>query len=323
MNNLYIRMTVAILLTLVSISCGHSDDTPLPDTSSGEPITLTVDAQIPTSDIDRPIPDGFERRIIFEVYDINRQRISRAIVPTEKPTAQFLLDRTEYAVVAWSDIVRSSDINKDLLFDTSSLVPIKSLSPYTPSLTLKQTLFATTTIKVQNHLISNQQTSSIPLPLQPSWGSYELISTDIEQLRQHLTADSQTLDGYNTRITYSGYLATGFNCLDGIRKDSHAGVTFTTPLSDFLTGNSSTATIASDCIFTLPDNEITIEVRIDLLTPDNIILTTSKCRIPLTRGQHTTLRGRYLTTSSSDGNSGIGIDENYDATIDIDLGIIH
>lgn len=314
-------MTVAILLTLVSISCGHSDDTPLPDTPSGEPITLTVDAQIPTSDIDRPLPDGFERRIIFEIYDINRQRISRAIVPAEKPTAQFLLDRAEYAIVAWSDIVRTSDINKDLLFDTSSLVPVKSLSPYTPSITLKQTLFATTTIKVQNHLISNQQTSSIPL--HPTWGSYELISTDIERLRQHLTADSQTLDGYNVRITYSGYLATGFNCLDGIRKDSHAGVTFTTPLSDILTGNSSTATIASDCIFTLPDNEITIEVRIDLLSPDNIILTASKCRIPLTRGQHTTLRGRYLTTTSSDGNSGIGIDKNYDATIDIDLGTIH
>lgn len=321
MNNLYIRMTVAILLTLVSISCGHSDDTPLPDTPSGEPITLTVDAQIPTSDIDRPLPDGFERRIIFEIYDINRQRISRAIVPAEKPTAQFLLYSAEYAIVAWSDVVRTSDINKDLLFDTSSLVPVKSLSPYTPSITLKQTLFATTTIKVQNHLISNQQTSSIPL--HPTWGSYELISTDIERLRQHLTADSQTLDGYNVRITYSGYLATDFNCLDGIRKDSHAGVTFTTPLSDILTGNSSTATIASDCIFTLPDNEITIEVRIDLLSPDNIILTASKCRIPLTRGQHTTLRGRYLTTTSSDGNSGIGIDKNYDATIDIDLGTIH
>lgn len=318
MNNLYIRMTVAILLTLVSISCGHSD-TPLPDTPSGEPITLTVEAQIPTSDIDRPLPDGFERRVIFEVYDINRQRISRAIVPAEKPTTQFLLYRAEYTVVAWSDVVRSSDINKDLLFDTSSLVPIKSLSPYTPSLTLKQTLFATTTTKLHNHLISNQQTSTIPL--QPTFGSYELISTDIEQLLQHLTADSQTLDGYNTRITYSGYLATGFNCLDGIRKDSHTGVTFTTPLSDILTGNSSSATIASDCIFTLPDNEITIEVRIDLLSPDNIILATSKCRIPLTRGQHTTLRGRYLT-SSSDGNNGIGIDENYDATIDINLGII-
>lgn len=147
---------------------------------------------------------------------------------------------------------------------------------------------------------------------------YELITDDIgkyieQQTKGGKSAPVADLNDYTIKVSYRGYLPTGFDAITDKPDDAGTGIAYDAKLTSI---TDTSAIIAFDHIFTNgADSFVTVDIRI--YDGAGVLVNESNgIKIPYRRNVVTTVHGSFLTKSY---DSGVTIDPDYDGEFDIYL----
>lgn len=147
---------------------------------------------------------------------------------------------------------------------------------------------------------------------------YELFTDDIEKYIEQQTkggkaSDVADLNDYTVKVSYRGYLPTGFDAITDKPDDARTGITYDAKLTSI---TDTSAIIAFDHILTNgADSFVTVDIHIYNVA-GVLVNESNGIRIPYRRNVMTKVHGSFLTKSY---DSGVTIDPDYDGEFDIYL----
>ena len=307
--------------------------------------TLTLDLSIPereaegedTSRVYVSADGGFLHRFVVEAY-LNRQPVAREVVVepvTGRTRLSLPVDLTlharEYQLVVWKDYVSAETPEEDLHWNTESLVPvIPNRATHTGNNEYKDVFVGTTSLDLTAYADRWGAEVEVNVALRRPMARYELIATDVADFLQRVADGEVGGERFTARIKYSGYLAAGYNALDGVPKHSLMYMQYNTSFSLPEEGTGELR-MGFDYVFVSGDGETdAVPMEVEIVDEDNVTIANSVIEVPCERGMNTTLRGDFLTTYEQGGGDepgpdepdeggGIGIDPEYDGEIDIEI----
>ncbi len=320
-------MWMCVLLAFVSC---HKDE---PDggsssgggSSSQDLIEATVNVTMTLPEISATrtmqLQSGHIHRFIVEIHNSARKVIDRKVVFADiegftKAVADFTINVAagSYRIAVWSDYVRKAQPNNDLLYDTSTLIPVKFNGNYSANSEAKDCFCGTMDVTIAQRSRASTVVSA-EMQLQRPMGRVEFVTTDMLKFRSEHLKEIALGEEYKLRITYPQYIASGFNVHDDVMKELVASVSFMTVLDTSVANDR--CVIAFDYLFAeSAGSEIPAVVE---LLKDDEVLARSSVKIPVRRGENTIVSGEFLTQKQS---GGVSIDTDYDGIITIDLGTI-
>lgn len=157
---------------------------------------------------------------------------------------------------------------------------------------------------------SSDGTLHLRVAMERPLAKFGVIATDLEEF----AGRAQGLDGFKTRIVYTGYLPTSFNMFLDKAVDSRTGVNFESDITPLDNGE---ASLGFDYVMTGAEKEAKVDLAVQILdSRRQVVAQSATIRVPLMRSKLTEVRGRFLTASSS---SGVIIDTSFDDEFNIEI----
>lgn len=320
-------------------------------TASGEvgvnPTEVTVEANLVLNlnlpergnDADAGAPTvmanaDYMHRFIVEAY-LNRQPVARQVFVeniTERThlslPVSMKLHASRYQLVVWSDYVSAETPEEDLYYDTNSLVPvIPNRASHTGNTEYKDVFSGTVPLDLTSY--ENQWGAAVELDVELSRpvARYELVATDVTDFLQRVAAGKVTGTSFTARIKYSGYVAVGYNALDGVPKHSLMYMQYNTRFNLPAEGTEEMR-VGFDYVFVTSGEAVSVPLEVEIVDADNVRVANTVLQVTCESGKNTVLRGKFLTDNeeggenpggSDDEDGGIGFDPDYEGEIDIDI----
>lgn len=300
-----------------------------------DPTTVTLNAELQLdlnlperseSSATRAAAEGYLQRFTVVAYldrqPVARQQFVESICERTHlslPVSMKLHARS-YQLAVWSDYVSAADPEADLYYNTESLVPlIPNRSTHVGNTEMKDAFAATTQVDLSAYRDQWNVQVPVSIELTRPVARYELIATDVASFLYRV--QSGVIEGtkFTARLKYDGYRPVGYNVLDDVLKHSLMYMQYQKSFSLPAEGTKE-LTLAFDYLFVPRDAEATeVPAELEIVDQNNVTVANTVLRIPLLRGQNTTLHGPFLTQKST---GGVGIDPGYDGEINVDLGPI-
>lgn len=270
------------------------------------------------------VPDTLMHRFVVEAYNRDREVVNRQVIyDDDMSTSVFSipvnmrLHAKPYRIVVWSDYVRISDPEAQLFYDASSLNPVLNNGSYRGNTDGKDAFAGYADIDLMQYADDWNAKVEVDVHLKRPLGRYQLISTDVESFKRRLAEGSINGNSFTARIKYSGYLAVGYNCYDGIRKHMLNYMSYNTALR--IPEDDPTVGIGFDYIFISPDESLEVPVEVEVVNENNETVSRSVVNLPLKQDRNVIVKGRFLTTTA---DGGVNVDPGYDGYLTIDIGSI-
>jgi len=251
-------------------------------------------------------------RYIIEIYD-NKGRVHRDSILGDIEQAnetRFKLKlplNEEFIAHIWVDNVDDSD-PCDLYYTTSVLQSIALITEnYRLSADENDAFYGSLSFKTDANDIDENGVIRKNVELIRPLAKFRIIATDLQSY--YLTNTKKP--AYIKLMYTSGLPST---CIPGKSITDYINTfTVTENVHSF---TDTECTLTFDWVFAL-DEEINVPIRFEVYDEDNkLIVKSPEIIVPLIRNKLTTIRDRFLTTDYS---GGIGIDDNFDGEINIDL----
>lgn len=312
--------------TLVNVEATLNLDLSLPRLGNGEEGTAPVSADT-----------TYLHRFIIEAY-LNRQPVAREVIVENVSDRTHLslpvsmkLHAREYQLVVWKDYVSADAPEEDLHWNTQSLVPvIPNRASHTGNTEYKDVFVGTTSLDLSAYADQWEAEVEVNVALQRPMARYELRATDVDKFLQRIADGEVSGDRFTARIKYSGYLAAGYNVLDGVPKHSLMYMQYNTTLRVPEEGTDELR-IGFDYVFVSNEAATTIPMEVEIVDADNVTVANSVINVPLEQGKNTVWIGEFLTGDDQGGQGGgdnpddeedgIGIDPDYDNEIDFGVTV--
>lgn len=235
---------------------------------------------------------------------------------------QFILHAFHYKIIVWQDLTDPDNPELDYWYNTNPLTAIKVFekSLYEGGHDSKQVSSVTEDVDLTQYRDDWNVTLDMDIPLLRPQSKFILISTDLQKFTKSFLAnyptkadltEEQIFRTCRMRVTYNGYLPTGYNAATGLLNDSQGGYGFD---FDVKTIGDEAAIVAFDYVLTGP-SPTSVNVGLTLYDEAGVVLNSvSSINVPLTRNKITVVRGEYLTREYG---GGVGIDSDFDGEFNI------
>lgn len=315
-----VALLLAVAYTAGSCSFPEKPCPEEPKTTVRAEISLDITLPGTAEDI---VPDGaYTRRFIVEAAETNGASATRAEYIEEDISATkysrkitMTLRPGEYTLTVWSDYSAGTG---DLLYNTASLRTVTFAGSYTACDNAKDAFSGTTTLDLRPYKGQAAEIETT-LNLSRAVGRYEIVTTDADLFRKHLSEGKIEGSSFSLRLTYDGLLACGYNCVDGLRKELFGGRSYTAALPPTEKIGGPEMLLCFDYCLCAPGEKLDIPMTVALLNEQNNIVALSNITVPISNGMNSRVYGRFLTAYTE---GGIIIDPSFDNILHIDLGTL-
>lgn len=236
-------------------------------------------------------------------------------------TVSMPIPKGECEIWVWRDMAHPHT-GKSLHFDTSDFSSIYYTEPYEGNSPLRDAFRGSTSFTVDPDISSNQHLHTT-IELERPLASYSFVATDLEEFVEKEIARSQSpalspdlapiLATYKVKMIYTGYMPSRFNNFINRPVDSKLGVTYDSSMKMV---ENNEALLAFDHVL-VNGHESSIPVRMELYDPNGMLVSKSSVvNVPIVRGRHTIVRGRFLTSKA---NAGVGINPDFNGDYNIEI----
>ena len=269
---------------------------------------------------------SYMHRIIVEAY-LDNVATQRQVVYEEEIEGRthltvpvsLKLHARNYRIAVWADYVQA-DTQEDWFYDTTTLTPVIDNGNYQGNNERKDAFYGVQSVDLTGYRDEWNAVVSTDMTLTRPVARYELVATDMEQLRQKVT-DGEAADGaFTVRVKYSDYLDCGFDLLEEAACNPLMYMQYTTTLN-IPDETTDYYTIGFDYVFCdAAGTDISIEVEV--VDSQSVTVARSIISVPCTQGMNTTVRDNFLTADPALAEDGVGIDSGYDDESDLVVDII-
>ncbi len=228
----------------------------------------------------------------------------------------FRLHAKEYRFVVWADL--ESEGESGAYYNIDDLTSILYAdNNYRGQTVAKDALYASCTFDFSEYEDKWNGTETVEMELERPMGAYELVATDVQKFLSKIEAGTVTGETFTVRVNYDGFLPAGFNAYDGIAKHAFRYLTYrrTIRVPD---DDTEELSLVFDYVF-MDGDKTDIPLTVDILDEDSNIIASMSLTIACTRNEMTQIRRSFLTSLPGDG---VGIDDDFEDSEDIDIGII-
>ncbi len=219
------------------------------------------------------------------------------------------LQAREYKIAVWIDGVATEE-DIDNYYYTESLAAVEIMMPYAGDIYNKDAIAARDTIDLTGFQYSWSGDYLKVLETYHPFGQYEIITTDLQKA---LSKADLSVEEIITKVSYTGYLPSIYNIVEGRLTDAVLGVSYD---AQIVALSDSTAHITTDFVM-VNGSSTEVSVQLEFYDSEGIALNTASISgIPIEKHAKTTIYGEFLTVSSS---SGITVDNEYEGEINIYL----
>lgn len=304
-----LRTAAALVALLLAWGCVLHEE-PRPVTTAEVEIVLRLD---PAMEGKTAAPDpgaAYTRRYTVEALD-SRGTWHRTAATTDgtTATARMTLPQGSATIAAWSDWVRRSDCAA--LYSADGQATATMTSAYTACTEARDIFAGTATADIGGG------TGRFDIDLRRCAARYEIVATDAEAFARRTAAGGTDTRGWRVRVEYAEAVATSYSIADGAPLRPSA-IAYEAPLPAIAEGEREKV-LAFDYCLCAPGAGMTLDADIIILDAEGAAVARTRAAIALRGGANTTVRGRFLTTAIT---GGIGIDPDYDGTVDTDLGTL-
>lgn len=243
-------------------------------------------------------------------------------VMTESPVELDLrLNALHYKMVVWQDLVDAGDPESDRYWSVPSMTAVgaPSSGSYHGCDDHKMAQAAAYEFDLTPHYRKWNVRESIDIPLCKPLSKFVIVADDVAEFIKSYKANYNVDPGVSAadiisscsfRISYVGYMITGYNAFRDKMNNSEGGYSFATEPAVLDDGS---ALICFDYMLTGPDTKVTL--KLDAFDSDGFLINSiSNIDVPLVRSNVTVVRGNFLT---KDYGGGIGIDPGFEGEIDV------
>ena len=251
------------------------------------------------------------RRCVLYDYDISATTFSQQV--------SMRLHARKYNIVIWSDYVSDIDIQSDLFYDTKDLYPVKYKGAYTACNNAKDAFTGNAEIDLRQYSDTKGTSVDVAIDMFRPIGRYQLIATDVQSFQRRLANGGVQPAQLKMRLRYVDFIALGYNCIDGIRKELTAEIEYCTPLPDLSDFQGHELELGFDYCLCAATETIPTAAFVEILNQADEVLARDYIIIPVQQGMNAIIRGRFLTAAI---DGGMTIDPSFDGEINIDLGTL-
>lgn len=261
--------------------------------------------------------DSHDLRYIVEIYSADN---------TDAPLYRFIetscqkvdgevafsltLNAAAYKVLAWVDHV-DRDTKNDLHYETNCLKSIRLCGPYTGNVHTKDAFFASANLDLRPYsgrfFTSIKKTLELKRPI----ASFAVIATDMAgYLKENGAPVNNVCMPAYTSVAYHPSIITEYNVMNGKANQFSDGEFYDGNITDH---TNESCVLMYDYVL-MNDETSNVEISFDIYNSDNEVISKVKnLKIPLKRNTRTMVYLNCLVPT--DGDGGIGIDDDFDDEI--------
>lgn len=336
---IYVRFFTAVLIACFSAGLsGCSSFHEWPEGGGDDPtlirttLRLHIDCTPVTEARTAESVEGCELRYTVDLFaegsGSQSGRVAREVVTCgEAPGGEttfevpFDLHAGKYRICVWADYVRKGE-KCDLHYNTADLSAVTVIFPYTGCTDVKDAFSGCAEIDLSAYRDRYFAEVDADVALQRACGKFRIRTNDLAELaarhgsRQGTVASLVPPVPATVRVSYSCYFPCGYNVNAGCATggDFRTDVAFTGTVSEL---GATSAVLAHDYVFICTEATVVYADIEAYDTAGELISRSSGIRIPLERGQLTTVEGAFLTQNYDNGD--IGIDDRFDGEIVVTL----
>lgn len=319
-----------VVSMIYAASC--STITEFPDENAVDPTLVNANVRISLNTIidDATRTDAHDgaikQRIIVEAYRLNEtaKPAIREEVLTEKSygdnvvNVSIPLNTTKYRIAVWADDVQTAAPSDMYYYTAETLRKIRYNGEYTANEEGKDCFSASKDIDLTKYNGEWDATIDIDMELKRPVGKLILISDDVETYITRAESRGETIsraeiNSLTAKVFYSGFAPNGFDAYEGILNDATTGLSFNT---NFQLINENEAMVAFDYVFA-DEKGTQYDIAMQIFDSEGkLINEVGSKKTTVVSGETTVLKSDFLT---GDYKPGIGVDTNYDGSIDVVL----
>lgn len=222
------------------------------------------------------------------------------------------LHALHYKVLVWQDLTNGSDPQADLWYSVPQLTAVKvwEASMYVGMEDSKLAQTTNESFDLSQFAGKWNIDTVIDIPLLRPQAKFVLITSDLAKfIATH--GPEATFEKCHVKISYNGFMPTGYNVNTGLLNDSKGGYSFEGKIAKL---NDKEAIIAFDYVLVGPA-ATSVDVKIEIFDEAGELLnSTNTVKIPLERNKYTIIRKEFLTKEYG---GGVGIDSDFDGEYNI------
>ncbi len=271
-------------------------------------------------------PGDYDLRHVLQIYradkkgNIGRTVYKRMVFSSDdvalgEDRIRLALPEGTYRFIVWTDHVLEG--GADYFYNTTQFEEISLQGPHVGCNDLKDVFKGA----ADSYVRSGVETV-VSIAMDRPSAKYTFISTDFEEFRTKVLTmlavkgeDTKAinLDDFKVVFKYTGFMPSAYNLYTMKPADAKTGVLFETRMSQL---DEKHAELGFDYVF-VNGEEGSVGVAVETYDMDNNKMAESKpFEVPLARGKHTIVKGKFLTTMSS---GAIGIDPGFDGNFNVEI----
>lgn len=291
-------------------------------------IQLEVEKIVTKSDTPSTRPDEdlskYARRYTVNIYEDGKEGLTTVfsdiffqnIEETSPLRFNAKLHTKKYKILVWMDYVLKGSGN-DLYYITSAglnSIHVPDAGAYSVNSDLKdaQTILYSVDLSTSTEWF---QHIVIDVPLQRPVAKLTFEATDFEEFAKKIGYDGpleQLIGNYTAKVTYNGYLATGFNAVTQKLNDASVGYGFSSV--PWFPEVKALPRLGFDYVFVNGESS-SMTVSVTILDKDGkVVNSVEGITVPTYRGKETIVRMKFFTREYS---PGIGIDPGFDGEFNV------
>lgn len=321
-----------LLLPLALNGCLYEDAEMTPDGQLGiDPTEVTIgadlninlkltEAETPISRAETTTPT-YRHRFVIEAY-LNREVAARQVVYEEitgrtnlSVPVSMKLHARNYQLVVWADYVEAGS-EQDLYYNTQEkLMTVFGTEPYRGNTEWKDVFYTSQELDLSDLRYDWNAKVSVKMELKRPVARYELIANDVATFLRRISKGEISGKKFTARVKYDYYLPVGYNAFDGLPKHALMYMQYTRTFAPPAEGEKELS-LGFDYVFVGEAPE-KIPVTVEIVDEKSVTIARTSLSIPCRINQRTSVRSAFL---NADPNGGIGMDPDYDGSIDVDFG---
>ncbi len=295
-------------------------------------VTCQVDIDIQTvitrgNIADRSDIDLYQRRFLVNIYETGSGHDTLVFSDTflrdvglEDRYLSFTttLQARRYNIVVWMDFIRK-DAGNDLYYNTQkgfNAIHVRPVEEYQANDDFKdaQTFFHPVDLTTVTEWFTN---IVIEVPLQRPLAKITFVTTDFQEYARKIGCPddkiSELTQDYEIRMSYNGYLPTGFNALTQKLNDSEVGYHYTSVPS--WRADENVAQLGFDYVFVNGEqSSVNMSVEVVRKSDGAVVNRVDNITVPIYRGKETVVKDKFFTREYT---PGIGINPEFDGEFNV------
>ena len=266
------------------------------------------------------IEEKYKIRFTIKLYINNNLTDSRQLVETWRQDRRYpvnilyeKLKREEYRIVVWAEFVQ--DNGESIAYEYEDITYITQCIPYRGSTEDKDafSISKTEDLREAKGEVTDQLSLSRP------FGKFRIIATNTEQLTETGEYTVEQIGRMTVTLSYTSFFPCAYNAVTNRPNDANTGFQFTGSVEWVNEEHVKGLMLAFDYVWV---NSTKSSVTAQLTVHDELgkqIAKINNIHIPYERGRLTTIIGEFTDDSGSNGDSGIGINPDFDGIYEITL----